>query len=125
MRRVGLETITLHKIRRPAQLRVSPVHPLQRAPQLHHLAQWLRHRRLALQAAVGAVAVILAEAHLRALHQRPPRLHRTLQLLPLAAVVAGVRIEVILNLHISENKKRLLVGAVFIFYEDLLAMRIS
>ena len=104
MCRVGLETITLHKTHRPAQPRVSPMHPLQRAPQLHHLAQWLRHRRLAPQAAVGAVAVILAEAHLRALRQLPPRLHRTLQLLPLAAVVvAGVRIEVILNLHISED----------------------
>jgi hypothetical protein len=116
MCRVGLETITLHKTHRPAQPRVSPMHPLQRAPQLHHLAQWLRHRRLAPQAAVGAVAVILAEAHLRALRQRPPRLHRTLQLLPLAAVgAAGVRIEVILNLHISENKNGSSIGSRFYF----------
>jgi hypothetical protein len=115
MRRVGLETITLHKIRRPAQLRVSPMHPLQRAPQLRHLAQWLRHRRLAPQAAVGAVAVILAEAHLRALHQRPPLLHRTLQLLPLVVVAAGVRIEAILNLHISENKNGSSIGSRFYF----------
>src|SRR5271169_220476 len=103
MRRVGLETITSHKFLQPEQQRVSLVYPLPRAPRLHPLAQWLRHRRLATQAVGGAVALTPAEAHLSALHRPPPRLRHTLQLLPLAAVVEAARTDAFFISEISEK----------------------
>jgi len=64
---------------------------------------------------VGAVALTPAEAHPRALHQRPLRPRRTLQLLPLAAVVeAAARTEAFIISEIPEKTAPRL-GAVFRF----------
>jgi len=63
---------------------------------------------------VGAVALTPAEAHPRALHQRPLRQRRTLQLLPLAAVEAAARTEAFIISEIPEKTAPRL-GAVFRF----------